>query len=304
MHCGTANYSYQDARRTAGNTNDYNGKMLRIHPDPAIPGRRQARRSGRTAPTRSRAPTPRTARTCSTAPRRAARTRRRRAAPSARSTRWACATRAACRSIPRPTSRTRRGSGPDAGAPSVDAGPVDLRERRPDHARRQLWLAVLHGQQAGRTATARSTRTCAPTAPPATCRAARPTGGTEGWYDCDNLRNDSPNNTGLVVFPHQTGTGADAGKVRGNNVWYSRGNKDGHNGCPDFERPRGATAAPNYDATPTRAVSVRGGRRHDDHGRPGLPLHAAARTTPSAGPSTGTAAGSCTTTAARRSSTA
>src|SRR3954467_6036043 len=37
MHCGTANYSYQDARRTAGNTNDYNGKMLRIHPEPAIP---------------------------------------------------------------------------------------------------------------------------------------------------------------------------------------------------------------------------------------------------------------------------
>ena len=40
------------------------------------------------------------------------------------------------------------------------------------------------------------------------------TGGTDGWYDCDNLVNDSPNNTGLVGFPHQTGTGADAGKVR------------------------------------------------------------------------------------------
>ena len=31
-HCGAANYSYQDARRTAGNTNDYNGKMLRFKP--------------------------------------------------------------------------------------------------------------------------------------------------------------------------------------------------------------------------------------------------------------------------------
>ena len=30
-------YSYQDARRTAGNTNDYNGKMLRFRPDPSIP---------------------------------------------------------------------------------------------------------------------------------------------------------------------------------------------------------------------------------------------------------------------------
>ena len=62
------------------------------------------------------------------------------------------------------------------------------------------------------------------------------TGGTEGWYDCDNLRNDSPNNTGLVVFPHQTGTGADAGKVRGNNLWYSRGNPSNANGCPEFPR--------------------------------------------------------------------
>ena len=32
LNCGTAGYSYQDARRTAGNTNDYNGKMLRIKP--------------------------------------------------------------------------------------------------------------------------------------------------------------------------------------------------------------------------------------------------------------------------------
>ena len=75
------------------------------------------------------------------------------------------------------------------------------------------------------------------------------TGGTEGWYDCDNLRNDSPNNTGLTVLPHTTGTGADAGKVRGNNLWYSRGNPNNANGCPNFPRPRGATAAPDYGAT-------------------------------------------------------
>jgi glucose/arabinose dehydrogenase/type 1 glutamine amidotransferase len=40
-HCGTANYSYQDARRTAGNTNDYNGKMLRFKPNAAIPEKTQ-----------------------------------------------------------------------------------------------------------------------------------------------------------------------------------------------------------------------------------------------------------------------
>ena len=38
-HCGTAGYSYQDARRTAGNTNDYNGKMLRFRPNPDSAGR-------------------------------------------------------------------------------------------------------------------------------------------------------------------------------------------------------------------------------------------------------------------------
>src|SRR6478752_7049808 len=76
------------------------------------------------------------------------------------------------------------------------------------------------------------------------------TGGTEGWYDCNNLRNDSPNNTGLVEFPHQTGTGADAGTVRGNNLWWSRGNPGNNNGCPEFPRQRTADAgelpAPNY----------------------------------------------------------
>ena len=80
-------------------------------------------------------------------------------------------------------------------------------------------------------------------------------GGTDGWYDCDNLRNDSPNNTGLVELPHQTGTGADAGKVRGNNLWWSRGNPGGNNGCPQFPRPRSADsaiAAPDYGATPTQ----------------------------------------------------
>ena len=116
---------------------------------------------------------------------------------------------------------------------------------------------------AGRTAWApsRPTATGWPTAPRArTARAGYvpggpATGGTDGWYDCDNLRNDSPNNTGLVEFPHVTGTGADAGKVRGNNLWYSRGNPSNANGCPEFPRPRGATAAPNYGATPRRRAA-------------------------------------------------
>jgi len=69
-------------------------------------------------------------------------------------------------------------------------------------------------------------------------------GGTDGWYDCNNIHNDSPNNTGLVEFPHETGTGMDAGKQRHVNLWYSRGNPGSANGCPVYPRPSGETAAP------------------------------------------------------------
>ena len=83
-------------------------------------------------------------------------------------------------------------------------------------------------------------------------------GGTDGWYDCDNLVNDSIRNTGLTVLPHTTGTGMDAGKMRPANLWYSRGNPDDdgnpatntNNGCPDFQRERGVDGAPNYGAVP------------------------------------------------------
>ena len=36
MHCGSDHYSYQDARRTAGNTNRRNGKIVRIHPEATV----------------------------------------------------------------------------------------------------------------------------------------------------------------------------------------------------------------------------------------------------------------------------
>ena len=104
-HCGTNGISFNDARRTAGSTNDYNGKMLRFNPVDTIPDGSQPTlgvNSTYTLPNATR----RTARTSSTAPRATA------ARPSPRSTRWACATRRACSSTPRPTSRTRRGSAP------------------------------------------------------------------------------------------------------------------------------------------------------------------------------------------------
>ena len=87
-HCGDNPVAFNDARRTAGNTNDYNGKMLRFNPiDNLADGAKPTVGVGTTysLPTAAR----RTGRTCSTAPRAAA------ARPCPRSTRWACATRRA-----------------------------------------------------------------------------------------------------------------------------------------------------------------------------------------------------------------
>jgi hypothetical protein len=42
----------------------------------------------------------------------------------------------------------------------------------------------------------------------------------------------------------------DAGAQRPVNVWFSRGNPNNGNGCPEFPRERGADGAPNYGATP------------------------------------------------------
>ncbi|WP_374100675.1 ThuA domain-containing protein [Streptomyces sp. 7-21] len=50
------------------------------------------------------------------------------------------------------------------------------------------------------------------------------------WYDCDNLRNESPHNDGLVELP----------PASPNNIWYSP-----QGGAPDF--PRDANGVPSYD---------------------------------------------------------
>ena len=194
---------------------------------------------------------------------------RRQTGPSPRSTPWACATRSACTIDPETDIPYTAWVGPDAGGPSATAGPVDVRERGPDHARRQLRLALLHGQQAGLPRPRSPTAACAPTNPPGYVPGGPATGGTDGWYDCDNLRNDSPNNTGLVELPHETGTGDGRGQgPRPRNLWYSRGNPDNANGCPEFPRPRGDDARARTTApTPTQLLPVPDQRGHDGHGR-------------------------------------
>ena len=162
--CGELNFSYQDARRTAGNTNDYNGKMLRFNPIDDIPDGEQPEVGiGTTYDCRPR--TRRTGRTCSTAPRAAAASR------SPRSTRWACATRRASRSTPRPTSPTPPGSAP------TRASPIGSRAPRPTSPpRRSRRPATTAGPIAWATSRASATglraASCGPRTRRATSRAA------------------------------------------------------------------------------------------------------------------------------------
>jgi glucose/arabinose dehydrogenase/type 1 glutamine amidotransferase len=248
-NCGPLNFSYQDARRTAGNTNDYNGKMLRIKPIPTLPDGVQPTVGVGTTYDIPGADAPngpnlfKGDETGCKDPLVTSCTR-----PEI----YAMGLRNPSRlSIdPKTDIPYTAWVGPDAGAPSRTEGPSTYENAAQiTHAGNYGWPYCMGNKQPYRDRLdGGALRTDSPTG----YKPGGPaTGGTEGWYDCDNLRNDSPNNTGLVVFPHQTNTGADAGKVRGNNLWYSRGNPGSNNGCPDFPRPRGAGSAPDYGATPT-----------------------------------------------------
>ncbi|HYI18475.1 MAG TPA: ThuA domain-containing protein [Solirubrobacteraceae bacterium] len=240
-HCGSANYSYQDARRTAGNTNDYNGKMLRFRPIPEL-------EDGSTA-------TPGVGSTYTLPDEESPN------GPNlfdgteggggkAKPEIYAMGLRNPSRLYVDPETDIPYTAwvGPDAGGPSRIAGPSTYENAAQiTHAGNYGWPYCMGNGQAYRDRVADgSLRT---TNAPGYVSGGPASGGTDGWYDCNNIHNDSPNNTGLVEFPHETGTGMDAGKQRHVNLWYSRGNPGSANGCPVYPRPRGETAAPDYGAT-------------------------------------------------------
>jgi hypothetical protein len=139
--------------------------------------------------------------------------------------------------------------GPDAGQPSATLGPSTYENAAQiTTAGNYGWPFCMGGRQAYRDRVADGTPRNFNV--PGYVPGGPASGGTPGWYDCDNLVNDSIRNTGLTVLPHQTGTGRDAGKMRPVNLWYSRGNPNGANGCPEFPRERGVDGAPNYGANP------------------------------------------------------
>jgi len=249
-HCGSNAISYQDARRTAGNTNDYNGKMLRFKPVSSIPDGTQPPVGIGTTYTIPGAGAP-------NGPNLFDGTEG--GGGKAKPEIYAMGLRNPSRLSIDPETDVPYTAwvGPDAGVPSATLGPSTYENAaQVDRAGNYGWPFCMGGRQAYRDRIADGTpRTVNE---PGYVPGGPANGGTDGWYDCDNLVNDSIRNTGLTVLPHNTGTGMDAGKMRPANLWYSRGNPDDdgnpatntNNGCPEFPRERGVDGAPNYGAVP------------------------------------------------------
>ena len=248
-HCGSAAYSYQDARRTAGNTNDYNGKMLRFKPA-VIPEGAQPPVGIGTTYSIPGANAPNGPNLFDGTEGGGGKTK-----PEI----YAMGLRNPSRLSIDPKTDVPYSAwvGPDAGRPSATDGPSTYENAAQlDRAGNYGWPFCMGSKQAYRDRIADGTQR---TTNADGFVSGGPAGApTNGWYDCDNLVNDSTRNTGLVQLPHQTGTGRDAGAMRPVNVWYSRGNPDNDgnpqtntsNGCPEFPRERGADNAPNYGAVP------------------------------------------------------
>jgi len=241
QHCGSALYSYQDARRTAGNTNDYNGKMLRFKPAD-IPEGMQPPVGVGTTYTIPAADAPNGPNLFDGTEGGGGKTR-----PEI----YAMGLRNPSRLSIDPETDVPYTAwvGPDAGSPSATLGPSTYENAAQiDRAGNYGWPFCMGDKQAYRDRVADGTPRQFNVA--GYVPGGPVSGGTDGWYDCDNLVNDSIRNTGLTALPHQTGTGRDAGRMRPANLWYSRGNPGGANGCPTFPRERGVDGAPNYGASP------------------------------------------------------
>jgi type 1 glutamine amidotransferase len=197
-----AGISFQDARRTAGNTNDLNGKILRIHPEPdgtiTIP-------EGNLFP---EADDP---------------------GDKTRPEIYVMGVRNISRLAYDKENDwlTAAWVGPDAGLPDPELGPAKYETATIiTSAGNQGWPYCMGNGQ------------------PYRDRSNEDATVLTGWYDCDNPKNTSPRNTGLVDLP----------PVRDNMIWYSPSG-----GGPVF--PEGENGIPSYvdaEATYTQPY-LRGG---------------------------------------------
>ncbi|MFW6690259.1 ThuA domain-containing protein [Streptomyces sp. MAR4 CNX-425] len=179
--------SFADARRTAGNTNNLNGKILRIHPEPdgtyTIPeGNLFTGDEGN--------------------------------GDQARPEIYVMGVRNPSRiEIDERDWLYAGWVGPDAGQPSTTWGPAKYDTFAViTSAGNQGWPYCMGNKQPYRDRNLPD-----PTQP-------------LDWYDCDNLKNTSPNNDGLTDIP----------PARDNNIWYSP-----QGGAPDY--PRNADGLPSYN---------------------------------------------------------
>ncbi|MBO8192238.1 ThuA domain-containing protein [Streptomyces oryzae] len=181
--------SFADARRTAGNTNNLNGKILRIHPEDdgsyTLPkgnlftGEETDEGGGKT-----------------------------------RGEIYVMGVRNPARiAVDKKTDTLYAGwVGPDAPTPSPTWGPAKYDTfAKITSAGNQGWPYCMGNKQ------------------PYRDRNLPDPGKPLGWYDCDHLKNESPNNDGLVNIP----------PARNNNIWYSP-----QGGAPDF--PRDENGVPSY----------------------------------------------------------
>lgn len=180
--------SFQDARRTSGNTNDLNGKILRIHPEDdgtyTIPeGNLFTGDEGN--------------------------------GDQARPEIYVMGVRNPSRiQIDADTDwLTAAWVGPDAFSPSPELGPAKYEHATIiTSAGNQGWPYCMGDRQ------------------PYRDRSNEDASVLTDWYDCDNLQNTSPRNTGLVDIPD----------ARDNMIWYSPGG-----GGPVF--PRDENGIPSYE---------------------------------------------------------
>jgi glucose/arabinose dehydrogenase len=184
-----AGISFQDARRTAGNTNDLNGKIIRIHPEPdgtyTIPegnlftGLEEG--GGKTRPEI-----------------------------------YVMGVRNIARIAWDPVNDwlTAAWVGPDATAPSPELGPAKYETAT------IITSAGNHGWPY-----------CMGNRQPYRDRSSTDATVLTGWYDCDNPKNESPRNTGLVNLP----------PIRDNMIWYSP-----QGGGPVFPKRSDGSGLPTY----------------------------------------------------------
>ncbi|WP_410811282.1 ThuA domain-containing protein [Micromonospora sp. 067-2] len=184
-----AGISFQDARRTSGNTNDLNGKILRIHPEAdgtyTVPAGNlftgQEEGGGKTRPEI-----------------------------------YVMGVRNIARIAWDPVNHwlTAAWVGPDAGAPDPELGPAKYETATIiTSAGNQGWPYCMGNKQ------------------PYRDRSNTDATVLTGWYDCDNLKNTSPRNTGLVDIP----------PARNNMIWYSP-----QGGGPVFGERADGSGLPSY----------------------------------------------------------